>query len=268
MPEGDTLHRTAATLGAALTGELITAASARPWRSAPAIDAASLVGRRVSGVRAEGKNLLVELDDGRSVLTHLRMTGSWHLYQPGEKWWKPASRARLVIENARYVAVCFSAPVVELLTASAVRRHPGLTSLGPDILGDDFDAGAAAARFRAADDLTIGDALLRQQLVSGIGNVYKSEVLFAVRLDPWTKVRDLSDPALTAILGEVRTQMRKNLDGAPRRTVFEPRGERHWVYGRDRQPCLVCARPVEMRRQGDAGRSTYFCRACQKVTGG
>ncbi len=266
MPEGDTLHRTAATLGAALTGETIVAADARPWRSAPAIDAASLVGRRVSAVRAEGKNLLIELDDGRSVLTHLRMTGSWHLYQPGETWWKPAVRARLVIETRRYVAVCFSAPVVELLTEPAVRRHHGLARLGPDVLGAGFDAAAAASRFRGASELTIGEALLRQQLVSGIGNVYKSEVLFAVRLDPWTKVGELDDMTLTAILIEARDQMRKNLDGAPRRTVFEPRGQRYWVYGRDRQPCLVCARPLEIRRQGDAGRSTYFCRACQRVT--
>lgn len=265
MPEGDTLHRTAATLGAALIGEVITAAAAHPWRSAPAIDAASLIGHTVSAVRAEGKNLLIELDDGRSVLTHLRMSGSWHLYQPGEAWWKPVARARLVIETKRYLAVCFSAPVVELLSPTALRRHAGLASLGPDVLGQDFDVAAAAARFRTACELTIGDALLRQQLVSGIGNVYKSEVLFAVRLDPWTKVRELDDAALTAILIEARTQMRKNLDGAPRRTVFEPRGERYWVYGRDRQPCLVCARPIEMRRQGDAGRSTYFCRACQRV---
>lgn len=268
MPEGDTLHRTAATLGAALTGETIVAAQARPRRSAPAIDAASLVGRRVNAVRAEGKNLLIELDDGRSVLTHLRMSGSWHLYQPGATWWKPVTRARLVIENARYVAVCFSAPVVELLSPTALRRYAGLASLGPDVLGEGFDPAAAAARVRAAGELTIGDALLRQQLVSGIGNVYKSEVLFAMRLDPWTKVSALDDAALTAILTEARTQMRKNLDGAPRRTVFEPRGERYWVYGRDRQPCLVCARPIEMRRQGDAGRSTYFCRACQRVARG
>ncbi len=268
MPEGDTLHRTAATLGAALTGETIVAADSRPWRSAPAIHAASLVGRCVSAVRAEGKNLLIELDDGRSVLTHLRMTGSWHLYQPGERWWKPAARARLVIENARYVAVCFSAPVVELLSPGAVRRHAGLASLGPDVLGEGFDPAAAAARFCGANELTIGEALLRQQLVSGIGNVYKSEVLFAVRLDPWMKVRELDDATVTTILTEARAQMRKNLDGAPRRTVFEPRGERYRVYGRDRQPCLVCARPIEMRRQGDAGRSTYFCRACQRVTRG
>src|SRR5215471_7892674 len=135
MPEGDTIWRAAKTLHRALAGETVVAAHSAV-RDVPG---EALVGRSVVAVESLGKNLLIRLDDGRALHTHMRMTGSWHLYRPGERWQRPARQARVVLETSRFVAVCFAAPVVELLAEKEERRHPSLSRLGPDVLSSRFD---------------------------------------------------------------------------------------------------------------------------------
>jgi endonuclease VIII len=192
----------------------------------------------------------------------MRMTGSWHLYRPGERWQRPERQARVVLETSRFVAVCFAAPVVELLGKGEERRHPSLSRLGPDLLSAGFDPAEARRRLRALGDLPIGEALLAQSAVAGIGNVYKSETLFLCGVDPFVRVRDLSDAVLDGIVAKARALMSANLVGRARATRGG-RGSRTWVYRRRGRACLRCGTPIRMRRQGDAGRSTYWCPSCQ-----
>src|SRR5262245_37037892 len=206
MPEGDTILRTARTLHAALAGKQL-----RAFRSpVAAFIGATLETRRVERVEARGKNLLIHLDDGRAVLTHMRMTGSWHVYRPGERWQRSARRARLVLETDDFVAVCFDAPVVELLGAGRAARHEPLARLGPDVLAEDFDAAEARRRLRERADAPIGEALVVQRALAGIGNIYKSESLFLCRIDPWRRVGELTDAEIDRLVAKARELMRHN----------------------------------------------------------
>jgi endonuclease-8 len=263
MPEGDTLFRAAAVLDKALSGKAVTG-----WRSPlPGFVEAKLEGRQITRVEAQGKNLLIHFDDGRAIRTHLRMTGSWHLYRAGERWQRPERQAGVVLEAGELVAVCFNAPVVELLRPGGAARHPQLRALGPDLLKDDFDPDEARRRLRARGDQTIGEALMTQSALAGIGNVYKSEVLFLLKTSPFARVDALSDAAIDALVAKAGELMRQNLDGKPRTTRHALTGGRYWVYGRSGAPCHRCHTLIVMRRQGLAGRSTYYCPACQSVTG-
>jgi len=262
MPEGDTLFRIATVLGKALSGKVMT----RFTSPLPALADAALDGRTITRVEARGKNLLIHFDDGRALHTHLRMTGSWHVYRPGERWQKPERAARAVLETADFVAVCFDAPVVELLVAGGVERHEGLRRLGPDVLATDFDAAEARRRLRERGDLAVGDALLAQSALAGIGNVYKSEALFLCRADPFARVSALDDATLDGLVARARELMQMNLEGHARKTRHALAGPRYWVYGRGGQPCLTCGTLVRVRRQGTAGRTTYYCPRCQAVT--
>lgn len=266
MPEGDTIYRAAVALRPVMDGKWVAAARARE------LPAATLVGRKVAGIEARGKHLLMHLDD-RSVLhSHMGMTGSWHIYRPGEAWQKPEKRAGIVLELAKdpdaspqSVVVCFSPQILELLTETALRRHAWLSKLGPDILSAAFDLEEAVRRFRSRPELALGEALLNQALVCGIGNVYKSEGLFLTRRNPFARVASLAEDELRQLIQTCRDVMLRNLKGFPRTTRFEP-GEKQWVYGRKDQPCFQCGTPVAMRRQGDLGRSTYWCPMCQATT--
>jgi endonuclease-8 len=174
VPEGDTLYRTAAGLRPYLVGRTLLAARAR----VPGPRVERVVGSEVLAVEAHGKNLLIRFANGLELRTHLRMTGSWHRYAPGERWRRPPGRAALVLEVAGAVAVCFDAPVVELLESRAAALHPPLGGLGPDLCADEFDSSEAVRRLRdpSRAGLTIAEALLDQAALAGIGNVYKSEV--------------------------------------------------------------------------------------------
>lgn len=263
MPEGDTIHRAAHTLRRAIAGRTVTA-----WRSEKPELArvADLVGRTVADVEARGKHLLVRFDDGRTLHTHMMMDGSWHIYRPGERWRKSPRAAVAVIETEAWVAVCFAAPRCDLLAPGEVAD--ALRRLGPDLLDPDADLDEAIRRMREWADLPIGEALMRQHLVAGIGNVYKSEVLFLRRVSPFARVAALLDEALRGLLREARTLMKQNLRGSRRTTRRRFGSERVWVYGRSGQPCFECGATIRMRRQGDTGRSTYFCPACQGVERG
>jgi endonuclease-8 len=266
MPEGDTIHRTATVLRRALVGGTVTAARAQPRPGlvrVPRLE--SLVGASVTAVEARGKHLLVGFSDGTWLRTHMRMRGSWHRYAPGESWRLPLSRASCILETDTAVAVCFDAPEVELLTDSEVGRHRALTSLGPDLMSPTFDATEAVRRLRARSDVPLGEALLDQRALAGIGNVYKSEICFIERLDPWAPVSTLSEAAATSLVALARRLLLANAAGGRRVTTGVARpGASLWIYGRAGRPCRRCGTLVAVRRQGAQARVTYWCPRCQQ----
>jgi len=258
MPEGDTIARSARTLTRALAGSKIL----RFRSPLPALSRAALEDRTLVRVESRGKHLLMHFDDGRALHSHMGMTGSWHIYRHGETWWKPERLARAVLETEGFVAVCFNAPVVELLSEKELARHPGLRRLGPDVLSDGFDSAAVRARLRLMPDAPVGEALLAQSAIAGIGNIYKSEALFATRTNPFVPLSRLSDGELDRVVAAARRMMSASVaaqNGGGRRG-----GARGFaVYRRSGLPCPACGTLIRMRRQGDAGRSTYWCPRCQ-----
>lgn len=258
MPEGDTILLASRRLGRALSGKVVTA-----YRSvSEEARATDVVGRTIERVEAHGKNLFMHFDDGRVLYSHMRMTGSWHVYRKGEPWHRPPTQMRLVLEAGPTVAVCFNAPVVQLI--SGKKAELLVASLGPDVLEEEaaYDAPAIARRLRARGDLPIGEAIMHQGLIAGVGNIYKSETLFACKVDPFVRGDHLDDATLLRIVETARVIMSRNLDGKLRQTR---EGGGYRVYMRGGKPCLECGTPIEMRRQGDAGRSTYYCPVCQHV---
>jgi endonuclease-8 len=183
------------------------------------------------------------------------MSGGWHVYPVGAAWRRPRASAWAVLTGEGQEAVQFGGPTLRVLPATRVRRDPQLVRLGPDVLAPDLDLAAVAARIRAVDPARpLGDALLDQTLLAGIGNIFKSEACFAAGVDPWRPVGELSAEELEAVLGAARGEM---LDAAQR-------GERHrFAIYRRRGPCPRCGGPVRSRGQGDANRTTYWCPACQ-----
>jgi endonuclease-8 len=275
MPEGDTLFRTAAGLRPHLVGRVVSAARAR----VPGPQVGRVVGATVTAVDALGKNLLVRFDNGLELRTHLGMRGSWHRYRAGEPWRRAAGRAVLVLETADMVAVCFDASVVELLESRAEPLHPPLAGLGPDTTADGFIRAEALRRLRdpARTDRSIAEALLDQRALAGIGNVYKSEVLFIEQVDPFARVGELGDATLGRLVDRARALLLANRASVARVTTGPPggaafaalpgqrpaRGGRLWVYGRAGRPCRRCGNLVRSQRHGDLPRTTYWCPRCQ-----
>jgi endonuclease-8 len=260
MPEGDTIFRTAQRLRPLLENQRVLRCSSRE----AALDATSLVGHTVSNVESRGKHLLVHFEDHRCIHSHLGMTGSWHVYASGQPWRKPVSRAALSLETARSVCVCFSPKTLELLTADGLRRHRFLSQLGPDLLAARFDATEVLPRFRVHNAAPIGDVFMNQSIVCGVGNVYKSETLFLCRVNPFVPVGELADDALVRLVRTARRLLKSNLGGYPRRTRHALDGQRLWVYQRSNAPCYQCGQTIRVRRQGDLGRTTFWCPECQK----
>lgn len=259
MPEGDTIRRAATRLKAVLENQIIEQAGSR-WLGETAT---SLQGRTIRDVESRGKHLLVMLDDGRVIHSHMGMTGSWHIYRPGEPWQKPEQRAAISLNCAKVCVVCFTPKLLEVLTAAGLRRHDYLNRLGPDLLADPASDQVVLARFRQCNNLPIGEAVLNQTIVSGIGNVYKSEVLFDRGVHPQTLVCELRDEQIVELVDKATTMMAQNLNGRPRTTRHALDGGRFYVYGRSGKPCYVCGTPIALIRQGDLGRTTYFCPHCQ-----
>jgi endonuclease VIII len=282
MPEGDTLHRMAATLHRALAGrEVVRFETVLPRLARVDVDH-PIVGRTVEEVTAAGKHLLIRLSAARAgasvsgsplggaivLRTHLRMHGSWHLYRPGARWQRPRSAMRIVLETAEAVAVGFDVPVAEWLPADGLGRQKDLARMGPDLLAPALDAEEAVRRLRARPDAEIGEALLDQSAIAGAGNVFKSEILFVAGVHPARRVRDLSDEEVARIVADARRLLVANVGaGAPsgRRTTesWNP-GERLFVYGRGGEPCRRCGEAIAFARQGVHARVTYFCPGCQR----
>ncbi len=293
MPEGDTIFRAAATLRKALLNKTLLRFETSCPQAANRDTQEPLAGRIIQAIEPRGKHLLMvfRLPDQRclpdatqkfietsSALnlslfptdrvlhTHMRMNGSWHIYRPGEAWRKPVRQVVVTLYTADFVVPCFSAPVVELLTAGELARHPGLNSLGPDAMTPEFDEAEALRRIRRRPELEIGVALLDQKAIAGVGNVYKSEVLFIRRVSPFLRVAQLEDGVLSGLIEESHRLMRLNTDRGNRRTVFGlNERSRLWVYGRSGEPCRVCGETIRMKRQGLDARSTYYCSRCQGV---
>jgi endonuclease-8 len=265
VPEGDTIFRTARSLDRWLRNRVITGADTK----VAGLPVATLVGRRVEAVDARAKHLLVRFDSGAVLHTHMRMTGSWHVYRTGERWRKPGDQARLVLVAGDRVAVCFNAPVVELLAAHGERFHPSLSRLGPDVLVEPLDLDEV--RRRAADrspELPVGELLLDQQVVSGIGNIYRCESLFLRRLNPWTRRHALDDNALDALVTTAARLMRENVE--PGRGFGRDLGsgiDRPAVYRRTGRPCYRCRHPIRSARSGQQARTVYWCDTCQAPVG-
>jgi endonuclease-8 len=263
MPEGDNVFRAATALRKALQGARVLRFDAADAMVRRAIEEKPLAGERIESVGARGKNLLVRFDDGRLLRTHLRMHGSWHLYRAGERWRRPPNHARVAIEtDSGFVAVCFDAPVVQLGTHFVMRD---LEKLGPDATTDQFDAAEAARRLRSRPDLTIGEGLLLQRAMAGVGNVIKAEALFLCGQDPFQRVGDVSDDRLAALIDAAHRLLVSNRESGPRASRNALTGSRLWVYDRSGKPCLRCGTTIAMRRQGALARSTYYCPRCQNI---
>ena len=273
MPEGDTIFRTARTLERALAGQVVSAFDTRIAAIAVVDRRAPLTGRTVRGVLARGQHLLITLSGDLVLRTHMRMHGSWHIYRPGERWRAPARDMRIVVTTPGWVAVAFNVNDAELLTGKEVERHRRLLALGPDLLADEPDIVEARARLRAAGAAHIAEALLLQQAVAGLGNVYKSELLFLAGVDPFTPVSAVSDDVLDELLRRGRDLMRLNVSGTSgiggarfdRATTgrLNPR-EPLWVYGRAGDPCFRCGARIRSESE-TGGRRTYWCPTCQPV---
>ena len=270
MPEGDTLFRIATGLRRALVGETVLEARARPGpllRRVPELS--SLVGLRVGGVESRGKHLLITFGDGdrrRTLRTHLRMAGSWHRYRPCEQWRFAEQRATVVLRTDHAVAVCFDCSTAELLTDAGLARSKALTALGPDLLGPAFDSEVAVANLRERRKVVIGEALLDQRTLAGIGNVVRNEVLFMERVNPWSRVEGLSGIELERLVTAAQRVLRSAArDGDRTTTGDRRRGARLWVYGRAGRPCRRCGTRIEVGRQGELARLTYWCPSCQRA---
>jgi len=268
MPEGDTVHKLARGLRSRLEDERL----AGLWlREQGAIDA--LAGARVREVAALGKHLLVALaprggGPDRVLHVHLGMNGRWRRVEPGAR---RGGGERLRIETEKDGFACLRAPVAQLLRRVELPGHPALARLGPDLLAGELDLAVVVARARRRDPRTVADLLLDQTVACGLGNVYKSELLFLERLAPRASPRALADERLAALYRRGRELLLANLGGWRRTTTRPVRaGEpwpagmpRLWVYERHGQPCLRCGALVGVERQGDLARPTYWCPRCQ-----
>ena len=272
MPEGDTIFRAARALDRALAGRRVTRfESVFPHLTRVDVDR-PIRGRTIEGVSSRGKHLLIRFSGDLILRTHMRMNGSWHIYRPGERWQRPRHDMRIIVATDAFEAVAFTVPVAEFGTSSEIERE--LDDVGPDPLSTAFDSTEAMRRLRAACEVEIADALLDQRLISGIGNVYKSEVLFAGRVNPFIPVNDLSDATLEKLIALAVKFMRANVTdgttaaivtytGFRRTTGRADPGERLWVYGRGGKLCRRCGTAISRAKQGPHARSTYWCPRCQ-----
>lgn len=255
MAEGDTILRAARRLEDALAGQKLSAAASNRRGRVAGIE--RLDGRTLETVQAHGKHLLLGFGE-LTLHSHLGMSGAWHVYGRGAPWSKPPAAAWVVLSGEAAEAVQFGGPTLRILRSDAVRRDPLLARLGPDILAADFDAERIARSLAGVPDRGLGDALLDQHLVAGIGNIFKSEACFTARLNPWQQVASLTEEQLRHVAQAAHDLMHE--------AVEEGRGDRA-VYKRAGRPCPRCGTKIRSRVQGDANRTTYWCPSCQIAAG-
>lgn len=271
MPEGDSIFRTARALNKALAGKVVTGFETALAQLARVNDDALVVGRTVERVEARAKWCLIFFSGDLILLTHMRMSGSWHIYKLGERWQAPRSAMRVAITCGDIQAVAFKVPVVEFHTERSLARSTNVPKLGLDVLSGDYSVDAAVRALRDFRELhpeeELGNALLNQRVLAGIGNIYKSEVAFAAGVNPFRRLQTISDRELARIAEIAQRYMQANVAegaGSGIRTVRTmDRGVRVWVYKRQGQECRRCGAIIEMRRQGTGARSTYWCPSCQ-----
>ncbi len=267
MPEGDTLARIASSLRPVLLDKQIAAARGRPGGA----DLSRVVGRTVTGVEARGKHLLIDFDNGLTLHTHLGLHGSWHRYRRGQMWRRPVARVVAVLETDEWVAAAFDAPTVELMDTRAVGIHPGLRSLGTDLATTGFnpDAALAALRDPSRRNMTVGDALLDQGALAGLGNVYRSELCFIARVNPLVPVAQVSDEQLRAMVVRGAVLVQQNARGGARVTTTAGTPSNLYVYGRTGRPCFRCRTSIRSStsraRETSNPRRVYWCPTCQPI---
>ncbi|EPH42732.1 DNA-formamidopyrimidine glycosylase family protein [Streptomyces aurantiacus] len=262
MPEGDTVHQAAHRLHTALAGHTLTRSDLRVPRHATA----DLTDRTVLDVTPRGKHLLTRVEGGLTLHSHLGMDGSWRVYAPQERWrGGPAHQIRAVLATADHTAVGYRLPVLELLRTTDEHRVVG--HLGPDLLGPDWDPEQALRNLRAAPERPLGEALLDQRNLAGIGNIYKSELCFLLGATPWLPVGDLPEETAARLPALAKKLLEANRDRPARTTTGSTRpGQRLYVYGRAPRPCLRCGTALRSAEQGDGTRRrpTYWCPTCQQ----
>jgi len=251
VAEGDTILRLARRFEQTLVGKVVAASAPNPRGRAAGVE--RLDGRPLEAAEARGKHLLLAFGE-LSLHSHLGMSGGWHVYRQGARWRRSRSSAWAVLSGGGWEAVQFGGPTLEVIATDRLRRDPRIARLGPDVLADRFDEDAAVAAIRADPTRAVGDALLHQRLVAGIGNIFKSEACFAAGADPWRRVADLGDDEIRRTLAAARRLMQESVaEGRPDRAVYKRAG----------RPCPACGTPIEARGQGDANRRTYWCPRCQ-----
>ena len=277
MPEGDTIYRAAQALGQALEGKVVTRFETALAPLASVDDEAPVAGRTVERVESRGKWLLIHFSGDLILVTHMRMSGSWHLYRVGERWQRARREMRAIVATAEIEAVAFNVPVAKFYTADTLARHSEIPKLGPDLLSAEFAEDEAKARLLAHGDQEIANVLLNQRVMAGLGNVYKSEVLFACGVHPFRLVRTLTPADLECILDRAQRFLEANAKhgagngmvtytGQRRTTRSDDPGARLWVYRRQGKECRRCGAAILMRRQGTGARSTYWCPVCQPAS--
>jgi endonuclease-8 len=280
MPEGDTIFRTARAMGRALVGKPVTVFRSTYPLLTRFNDETPIAGQTVDRIEPRGKWLLIYFSGGGVLVTHLLMNGSWHIYRHGERWQQPRINMRIVIENSEYVAVGFRVPVAEMRTAQSVERDKRIPQPAKDVLSAEFDAEAAMRRIVACGDEEIGEVLLHQEAMAGVGNVFKSEICFVCGVHPFCKVSALDGEQVEALIGAARKLVAANVlvdsgdtivtyGGRWRRTTHasDP-GDSLCVYGRAGEACRRCGESILMRKQGPEARVTFWCQRCQPMPGG
>ena len=265
MPEGDTIHSAARRVGAALVGSAIRSIETPHPRHAMDRWPERLAGRDVRSVDAHGKHLFLRFDGDLTLHSHLRMGGAWGVYQRGQRWHRAPRRAWLVIRTDDHDVVQFDGPVLELMTEGRTRFDRRLAALGPDLLRDDFSMDDFLRRLRGDDQTRgLGDALLDQRNIAGIGNVWKNEGCFMAGLSPWRRLSDVTDDEVAALVRAIQPLMRRSAERGGRITTYEgdERGST-WVHERAGMPCRRCGTPIRSRGQGDDNRNAFWCAGCQ-----
>jgi endonuclease VIII len=252
VAEGDTILRLARRFEQTIVGETVAASAPNPRGKAAGIE--RLDGRCLEAVEPRGKHFLLFFGE-LSLHSHLGMNGGWHIYRHGARWRRPRASAWAVLSSSNWDAVQFGGTTLQVMTTPRLRRHPQIAGLGPDVLAEEFDEEAAVAAIRRDPTRTLGDALLDQHLVAGIGNIFKSEACFVARVDPWRAVGDLSEEELREVLAAARGLMLEAVDNGGR-YPFK-------IYKRRQGACPRCRSRISSRGQGDANRTTYWCPRCQ-----
>lgn len=268
MPEGDTIHRAAAALRTALVGKPITR-----FEAPRLVGPRPATGRIVERVESHGKHLEIVWDDGLVLHTHMRMTGSWHLYRAGERWRRSVAQMRVEIDVGDWIAVCFNAPVVETYRQFDRFRHPGFGPLGPDLCRAEADLDECINRLYHYDDQSaaVSEVLLDQHVACGVGNVYRCEVLWACEMHPFAPVSSLDAGDCAQLIHASARLLRANL-ASPHRSTLGLQSSVSGatvarsglaVYGRNGQRCVRCGDTVEVCRTGEHARLLYWCPGCQ-----
>ena len=280
MPEGDTIFRTARALGRALTGKPVSGFRSTYPLLTRFHDDTPLTGQTIEQVESRGKWLLIHFSGGGTLATHMLMSGSWHIYRPGERWQQPRMNMRIVLENSDYVAVGFRVPVAKMLKPQELARALRIPAPAIDVLSEDFNPVEVERRLLTYTNEEIADVLLHQEAIAGVGNVFKSEVCFVTGINPYCKVAALSQDQLQVAIAAAQKLVKANVledsndsivtyGGRKRRTTHESDPTANlWVYGRNGEPCRHCGERICRRIQGPDARVTFWCPRCQPLPDG